>query len=98
MKPLHSRRKDADSGVAKSARTADVVAETGLPTQVVVVKGGDIREASVANKRRRCNVLCGCVDREWPRLILSEAAYQYLLPLIDTGAEIALARDGNELQ
>ena len=39
---------------------------------------------------RDCDLIIGCVDREWPRLILCEAAYQYLLPYIDTGSEIGL--------
>lgn len=32
--------------------------------------------------------MVGCVDRDWPRLILCEASYQYLIPLVDLGTEI----------
>lgn len=95
---LHSRQADADAGVSKTDRTIEAVAEYGLPTSVVAIDDGDIRKAKVADELRRCDVVFGCVDREWPRLILSEFAYQYLVPLIDLGTEIGLAPDGTELQ
>ncbi|MCL6647164.1 MAG: ThiF family adenylyltransferase [Chloroflexi bacterium] len=42
---------------------------------------------------RGVDVLFGCVDRHWPRYILSRLAVQYVLPVIDLGTEIA-ATDG----
>jgi hypothetical protein len=38
-----------------------------------------------------CDVLIGCVDRDWPRLVLSEVAFQYIIPYIDIGMEIGVA-------
>jgi molybdopterin/thiamine biosynthesis adenylyltransferase len=95
---LHSRRVDADAGVSKAARMSEVVGETGLPTRVTIIDCGDIRDASVSDELRGCDFLLGCVDREWPRLILSELVFQYLVPLIDMGAEIGISTDGQELQ
>ncbi len=95
---LYSRRKDVVGHTDKTARAKEVIEETGMPTKVEIIEGGDIRDASVADHLRGCDFLFGCVDREWPRLILSEAAYQYLVPLIDMGTEVGLASDGTELQ
>lgn len=95
---LHSRRKDVIGRIGKTARAKSVIEDTEMPTKVVVVEGGDIRDASVADELRGCDFLFGCVDREWPRLILSEVAYQFLVPLIDMGTEVGLATDGTELQ
>lgn len=88
---LHLRTADADSGLNKAARMAQVVAESGLNTKITVVPGGDIRDPAVAAELRNCDLIIGCVDRDWPRLILSEVAYQYLIPLIDLGTEIGAA-------
>jgi molybdopterin-synthase adenylyltransferase len=93
---LHLRASDAGSAINKALRMAQVIAESGLGTKVTVVPGGDIRDAAVAAELRSCDLLIGCVDRDWPRLILSEVAYQYLIPLIDLGTEIGAAN--GELQ
>lgn len=85
---LHLRSKDADAGILKSLRMAEVVQESGLPTRITVIEGGDVRDDTVAQELRGCDLIIGCVDRDWPRLILSEIAYQYLIPYLDVGAEI----------
>lgn len=90
---LHLRIKDAQANVNKGERLAEAIAETGLPTKVTPVGGGDIRDPDVAAELRGCDLLIGCVDRDWPRVILSEIAYQYLIPYIDLGTEIG-ASDG----
>lgn len=94
---LHLRTGDAAAGVNKALRMSEIVDESGLPTKVTVVPGGDIRDPNVADELRGCDLLIGCVDRDWPRLILSEVAYQYLIPLIDLGTEIGVS-EGGEVQ
>jgi hypothetical protein len=93
---LHLRRVDADDRRPKADRMAEVVADTGLPTEMTIIPGGDIRNSDVADHLRSCDALFGCIDRDWPRLILCEIAYQYLIPYIDLGSEIGLA--GDEVQ
>lgn len=95
---LHSRVRDAIGHIRKTARAEEVILESGMPTKVVIVEGGDIRESSVAEHLKGCDFLFGCVDKEWPRLILSEVAYQYLIPVIDMGTEVGIAAGGAELQ
>ena len=88
---LHLRRSDVAAGRAKAERLQEAIAESGLPTKLVVVPGGDIRDSSVAADLAACDLLVGCVDRDWPRLVLCEVSYQYLIPLIDIGTEIGIA-------
>jgi len=45
---LHLRERDVNSRTIKAERLRDVIAESGLPCQVVNVSGGDIRQESVA--------------------------------------------------
>jgi molybdopterin-synthase adenylyltransferase len=90
---LHLRQCDVELKTGKADRLRDAVRETGIPTKVTVIRGGDIRDASVADELRGCDLLVGCVDRDWPRLILCEVAYQYLIPYIDLGSEIGVVDD-----
>ena len=90
---LHLRQSDVQAGRRKAERFADVIAECELPTRLTVIPGGDIRDADVALHLRGCDLIVGCVDRDWPRLILSEVSYQYLIPVVDVGTEIGFSGD-----
>ena len=86
---LYSRRRDAANKVSKAARLAEAIGELEMPTRVTIIDGGNITEEEVARELRGCDFLFGCVDnRDWPRLVLTEVAYQYLIPFIDLGTEI----------
>jgi hypothetical protein len=93
---LHLRLCDAEAQSLKAKRLATVVNESGLPTQITVVNGGDIRDEEIAQELRGCDLIIGCVDRDWPRLIMCEVAYQYLIPYLDLGTEIGATE--NEIQ
>jgi hypothetical protein len=91
---LYARRRDAEAGVDKGARLAQALMESEMPTRVTCVRDGDVRLENIAAELRGCDILYGCVDnRDWPRLVLTEVAYQYLLPYIDMGTEIGLGED-----
>lgn len=92
---LHSRQRDADSGTNKATRLAEALNETGLPTKITVIECGDITEERVALELRGCDLIFGCVDnRDWPRLVMTEVAYQYLIPYVDLGTEIGIDDTG----
>ncbi|HYX27297.1 MAG TPA: ThiF family adenylyltransferase [Pyrinomonadaceae bacterium] len=88
---VHSRKSDADAGTNKATRLAEALNETGLPTKITIIEGGDITEERVALELRGCDLIFGCVDnRDWPRLVMTEVAHQYLIPYIDLGTEIGI--------
>jgi molybdopterin-synthase adenylyltransferase len=91
---LHSRRRDSEEGTGKATRLAEAINEIGLTTQVIVAHGSDIRCEKVALELRSCDIIIGCVDRDWPRLILCELSYQYLIPYVDLGTEIGAGENG----
>src|SRR5262249_20472221 len=93
---LYSRRPDAEARVGKAMRLAEAIRDADLGTRVTAIAGGDICREEVALELRSCDLVLGCVDRDWPRLILCELAYQYLIPYIDLGTEIGVG--GNEIQ
>lgn len=88
---LYARRRDADANVGKGQRIKEGLDETGLSTTVTIIEGGDITNERVALELRGCDFIFGCVDnRDWPRLVMTEVAYQYLIPYIDLGTEIGI--------
>jgi hypothetical protein len=91
---LHLRQEDVDHRRSKAERLSEVVRQSGLPCTVTAITRGDIRKESTAYDLLACDVLIGCVDRDWPRLILSEIAYQFHIPYLDIGTEIGLGPEG----
>jgi molybdopterin/thiamine biosynthesis adenylyltransferase len=88
---VYARRRDADEKVPKAERIKEALDETRLTTNVTVIEGGDITNERVALELRGCDFIFGCVDnRDWPRLVMTEVAYQYLIPYIDLGTEIGI--------
>lgn len=87
---LHLRTVDVEAGIGKADRLRDAIAELGLPSRVSLSEGGgDVRDDSTARELASCDLIVGCVDRDWPRLILSELAYRFLIPFVDLGTEIS---------
>ncbi len=75
----------SDVGLPKVDIAERTAREVGLPGRVTAINGS-ILDASVARQLRRCDVVFGCTDRQFPRLILSRIATRYLTPVIDVGA------------
>jgi hypothetical protein len=88
---LHLREKDVLVSCSKADRLLQVIAESGLPTRLTAITGGNITDPGVARNLTGCDLIVGCVDCDWPRLVLCEVAYQFLIPLIDIGTEIGLS-------
>lgn len=88
---LHLRRQDTDNKTFKSVRLKEALDDVNLPTKITVVPGGDVRDMIVAQELRGCDAILGCVDNsDWARLVMTEVAYQYLIPYIDIGTEIGI--------
>ena len=49
---------------------------------------GNILDAAFIAKIKMADVIIGCIDASFPRSVLCELAYQYLIPYIDVGSEI----------
>jgi hypothetical protein len=89
---LHARRRDAEGRASKGVRLKQALDELGMPTRITLIPGGDVRIDSVARDLAGCDLLLGCVDnRHWPRLVMSELSYQYIVPFVDLGSEIGVS-------
>jgi hypothetical protein len=55
---------------------------------------GSILDNKVLECLNEADFVFGCVDRDYPRMILCKYAYQHFLPYIDVGAEIGGDQEG----
>jgi hypothetical protein len=55
---------------------------------------GSILDDKVMQRLNEADVVFGCVDKDYPRILLCKYAFQHLLPYIDVGAEIGGDKEG----
>ncbi|HEX5412367.1 MAG TPA: ThiF family adenylyltransferase [Terriglobia bacterium] len=65
----------------------------GLDCEVVPVVGS-ILDNAVLEQLNESDFLVGCIDKDYPRMLLCKYAYQYNVPYIDVGAEIGGDEEG----
>lgn len=82
-----------DVGKLKAEVIGDLVRRINPDAEVqVIAKNLRTREAMAALIER--TVLFGCVDHDGPRLVLTDLAAAYAIPLVDTATEIFPEKDG----
>lgn len=90
---LYSTQRDADERSPKVEVLHRGIEGLGLGCRVEAING-NILDSNVLAHLREADVIFGCVDKAYPRLLLSQFAYQYLRPYIDVGAEIGANTKG----
>lgn len=61
--------------------------ESGFELEIAPVVG-NVLDREVLMRLRDADLVFGCVDRDWPRDVLAEFAFRYVIPYIDLGTEI----------
>jgi molybdopterin/thiamine biosynthesis adenylyltransferase len=64
------------------------------PAARVAAVHGDVCEAETARTLLDCDVFVACTDSQGSRAVLSQLAYQYVVPGIDVGVAIRVGADG----
>jgi hypothetical protein len=77
----------ADIGSAKTDILKRSLDEIGFELSIDSVVG-TVLDRSVLTRLRAADFIFGCVDRDWPRDLLADFAFRYLIPYIDLGSEI----------
>lgn len=74
-------------GQNKAKIVARNIRRIGLRTRMHVYQK-NINNKLVAKNLRKCDLIFGCTDKEWPRAALTQLGIRYLIPLIDLGVSI----------
>lgn len=90
---LYSTQRDADARTPKVEVLRRGIEGLDLGCRVDAINGNILNRHLLA-RLRDADVTFGCVDKAYPRLLLSQFAYQYLRPYIDVGAEIGANANG----
>ena len=82
-----ARRADADAMRPKVEVVAREIAEMGIGTRVVPMRGW-VGNPTFRDALKFCDVIFGCTDDHDGRLLLNRLAYFYLIPVLDMGLAI----------
>jgi ThiF family protein len=84
---LHATREDAEHRRHKVEVLKRGIEALGLGCEVVPIVGS-ILDNAVVQRLNEADLLFGCVDKDYPRMLLCNYAYQHNVPYIDVGTEI----------
>jgi len=84
---LYATKEDAQFRRPKVEVLKRGIESLGLGCEVVPVVGS-ILDSAVLKRLNEADFIFGCVDKDFPRMLLCQYAYQYRVPYIDVGAEI----------
>jgi len=80
-------RRDARWRRAKTSIAGRLARRIGAAT-VVKETRGSVTDRAGAAPLLDCDLVVGCTDNHWSRMILNALAYQYYLPVLDLGVEL----------
>lgn len=81
------RASDVAHGLRKTQVSSRLSRLLGGQTVVHRADGSVLDEAE-ARRLLRCDLVFGCTDTQWSRLVLNALAFQYYVPVIDCGVEL----------
>ena len=84
---LYATAEDVKGEVPKVEVLRRGIEGLGLGCRVEPILGNILNKEILA-RLRETDLVVGCVDKAYPRLLLSQFAYKYLHPFVDVGAEI----------
>jgi molybdopterin/thiamine biosynthesis adenylyltransferase len=90
---LHATRVDAKRKRTKVEVLKRAIDRLKLGCEVTPIVGS-ILDCAVLARLHEADLIFGCVDKDFPRLLLCQYAYRYLVPYIDVGAEIGGDQEG----
>lgn len=90
---IHLTKKDVKKGAWKVDVLRREIRRAGMGCEVEAIVG-NVLDDRVLSLLRDADVIFGCVDGAYPRLLLSKFAFQYFRPYIDVGSEIGFDNDG----
>lgn len=90
---IHLSRKDVKKSKWKVDVLRRAISRAGMGCEVEAVVG-NVLDDRVLSLLRDVDVVFGCADAAYPRLLLSKFAFRYLRPYIDVGSEIGFDKDG----
>lgn len=84
---LYATRDDAERRTPKPEVLKRGIEGLGLGCEIIPINGS-ILDDSVMQRINEADFLFGCVDADFPRVLLCKYSYQHLVPYIDVGTEI----------
>jgi hypothetical protein len=84
---LHATIDDARNRRLKVEVLKRAIEALGLGCEVEPV-AGSVLANTVLERLNEADIVIGCVDKDYPRMLLCKYAYQHSVPYIDVGAEI----------